>query len=106
LGSSEHGAAIMNILPSEAKSNPIRTYALVAVATVSLMAACGTGIAAFAGLLPASNGVAEAVTAMPLIDMQFDMQGDASVEVTDNRAMNAGRRALRREAAEASAARV
>jgi hypothetical protein len=60
----------MSILPGVAKSNPALTYALVAVAAVFLAAVCGTGIAAFAGLLPASNGVAVAVTATPLIDMQ------------------------------------
>jgi hypothetical protein len=35
-----------------------------------LVAACATGIAAFAGLLPKSEGVAAAVTATPLVEMQ------------------------------------
>jgi len=61
----------MSILPGVAKSNSARTYALFAVAAISLAAVCGTGIAAFAGLLPASDGVAVAVTATPLIDMQI-----------------------------------
>lgn len=62
----------MNIVSNEAKSKSIRTRALVAVAALTLIATCGIGIAAFVGLLPASNGVAAAVTAMPLIEMQVD----------------------------------
>lgn len=40
------------------------------LAAAILIAICGTGIAAFAGLLPQSDGVATAVTATPLVEMQ------------------------------------
>ncbi|KXU85504.1 hypothetical protein CI15_20270 [Paraburkholderia monticola] len=40
------------------------------LAAALLIAICGTGIAAFAGLLPQSDGVATAVTATPLVEMQ------------------------------------
>lgn len=43
---------------------------LTALAAVLLIVCCGMGAAAFAGLLPASEGVATAVTATPLEDMQ------------------------------------
>jgi hypothetical protein len=33
---------------------------------------CGTGVAAFAGLLPSSNHVAAVITVAPLIDLQTD----------------------------------
>lgn len=62
----------MNIASNEARSKSIRTRALVAVAAFTLIATCGIGIAAFLGVLPASNGVAAAVTATPLIEMQVD----------------------------------
>ncbi|WP_207004817.1 hypothetical protein [Trinickia mobilis] len=54
-----------------AQSKSTRIRALAAVAAVAVTAACGTGIAAFAGLLPASKGVALAVTTTPLIDVQI-----------------------------------
>ncbi|MEM5438783.1 hypothetical protein [Paraburkholderia diazotrophica] len=47
-----------------------RSLAIVAAFSVSVM--CATGIAAFAGLLPASDHVAMAVTATPFVDMQVD----------------------------------
>jgi hypothetical protein len=47
-----------------------RTRALVAVAAFSVVALCGTGLAAFSGLLPGSGNVASRVTAMPLVDLQ------------------------------------
>jgi hypothetical protein len=61
----------MSSVPSETKSKPTRTLLMgVVVFAVFLTVACGTGVAAFAGLLPASEGVAVAVTATPLVDMQ------------------------------------
>jgi hypothetical protein len=55
---------------AKSKSTRIRVFAAT-VAVVAVTAACGTGIAAFAGLLPASKGVALAMTTTPLIDAQF-----------------------------------
>ncbi|MGF6292210.1 hypothetical protein OKW50_006200 [Paraburkholderia youngii] len=43
------------------------------LAAALLIAACGTGIAAFVGLLPKSDGVATAVTATPLVELQTTM---------------------------------
>ncbi|WP_235850700.1 hypothetical protein [Paraburkholderia piptadeniae] len=45
---------------------------LVIVAAISVAVMCATGIAAFAGLLPASDHVAVAMTATPFVDMQVD----------------------------------
>jgi hypothetical protein len=53
-------------------AGPTRASSLGAIAAVSVAVLCGTGIAAFAGLLPASGTVASAVTVTPLIDMQVD----------------------------------
>ncbi|MEM5388505.1 hypothetical protein VSR68_33790 [Paraburkholderia phymatum] len=50
-----------------------RSLAIVAAISVAVM--CATGIAAFAGLLPASDHVAAAMTATPFVDMQV---GDAT----------------------------
>ncbi|MGU7784430.1 hypothetical protein [Burkholderia sp. PU8-34] len=83
----------MSILLGVAKSKPTR-YSLVAVAAISLAAVCGTGIAAFAGLLPASDSVADAVTATPLIDMQVD----ASVNAGRNHGLSSCCDAPRHEA--------
>jgi hypothetical protein len=80
----------MSILPSGAKWKPTKTSSLVAMVVVSLTVACGTGLAAFAGLLPASKSVAVAVTATPLIDIQVD----ASANAGRTHAMRAYRRAL------------
>jgi hypothetical protein len=60
----------VNPLSNILKSKSSRTCALVAAATVSVIAICGTGVAAFTGLLPASKGVASAVTTTPLVDLQ------------------------------------
>jgi hypothetical protein len=62
----------MSALSNAAGAKSNRTRSIVAVATAALIVVCGTGIAAFAGLLPASDGVAVAVTAAPLVDVQFD----------------------------------
>jgi hypothetical protein len=64
----------MNVLRGFANFSPTRASSLVAVAAISVAVLCGTGIAAFAGLLPASDNVAVAVTGTPLIDMQVDAQ--------------------------------
>jgi hypothetical protein len=62
----------MNVLQGFANFSPMCTSSLVAVAAISVAVLCGTGIAAFAGLLPASDNVTVAVTMTPLIDMQVD----------------------------------
>jgi hypothetical protein len=62
----------MSVLRVFASFSPTRASSLVAVAAISAAVLCGTGIAAFAGLLPASENVAVAVTVTPLIDMQVD----------------------------------
>lgn len=64
--------SILSVVLRATNSNPTRVSSLVAVTTICLAVVCGTGIAAFAGLLPASGGVAVALTASPLIDMQVD----------------------------------
>lgn len=55
---------------TQIESKPSRIHPLVAVAAVSVILACGTGIAAMTGLLPASKATAAAVTASPLVDTQ------------------------------------
>jgi hypothetical protein len=60
----------MNGLRHSSNSGPNRIRALVAVAVFSVVALCGTGLAAFSGVLPGSEGVASKVTAMPLVDLQ------------------------------------
>jgi hypothetical protein len=60
----------MNRLRHSSDSSPSRIRASVAVAAFSVMALCGTGLAAFSWLLPGSEGVASKVTAMPLVDLQ------------------------------------
>jgi hypothetical protein len=87
--------AVMTVVPSTGKARSPRTFSFVAVAAISLAGACGTGAAALAGLLPASKGVALAVTATPLVDIQID----ASLRVNRNYASDYGRRTLRREPA-------
>lgn len=52
-----------------APKQAVRSSAAVIAAAI-LIAICGTGIAAFVGLLPKSDGVATAVTATPLVEMQ------------------------------------
>ena len=60
----------MKGLRHSSNSGPSRIRASVAVAAFSVVALCGTGLAAFSGLLPGSEGVASKVTAMPLVDLQ------------------------------------
>jgi outer membrane lipoprotein SlyB len=55
---------------SEYQAKPSRIHPLVAAAAVSIIVACGTGVAAMTGLLPASKATANAVTASPLVDTQ------------------------------------
>ena len=59
----------MNAVP-EFQTKPSRIHPLVAAAAVSVILACGTGIAAMTGLLPSSKATAAAVTASPLVDAQ------------------------------------
>lgn len=59
----------MNAVP-EIQTKPSRIHPLVAAATVSVILACGTGVAAMTGLLPSSKATAAAVTASPLVDAQ------------------------------------
>jgi hypothetical protein len=65
----------MSALPNASKSKSSRIHPLVAAAAFLVIAACGTGVAAFTGLLPASKSVASEVTAMPLVDMQIAASG-------------------------------
>jgi outer membrane lipoprotein SlyB len=57
--------AVTEIQPKSSRIHP-----LVAAAAVSVILACGTGIAAMTGLLPSSKATAAAVTASPLVDAQ------------------------------------
>jgi hypothetical protein len=59
----------MNAVP-EIQTKPSRIHPLVAAAAVSVILACGTGVAAMTGLLPSSKATAAAVTASPLVDAQ------------------------------------
>ncbi|SAK45043.1 outer membrane lipoprotein [Caballeronia fortuita] len=54
----------------EIQPKPSRIHPLVAAAAVSVILACGTGIAAMTGLLPSSKASAANVTAAPLVDAQ------------------------------------
>jgi hypothetical protein len=67
----------MSVLPYVFKSAGKR-QSLIAVVAISLAALCATGIAAFAGVLPASEHVAVAMTTTPLIDMQADASAAVS----------------------------
>jgi hypothetical protein len=60
----------MNGLRHSSNSSLSRIRALVAVTVFSVVALCGTGLAAFSGVLPGSEGVASKVTALPLVDIQ------------------------------------
>jgi hypothetical protein len=62
----------MSVLHGFARFNPTRASLAVSIAVIFVAVVCGTGIAAFAGLLPASGHVAVAVTVTPLVDMQVD----------------------------------
>jgi outer membrane lipoprotein SlyB len=59
----------MNAVP-EIQTKSSRIHPLVAAAAVSIILACGTGVAAMTGLLPSSKATAAAVTASPLVDAQ------------------------------------
>ncbi|SAK39143.1 outer membrane lipoprotein [Caballeronia hypogeia] len=59
----------MNAVP-EIQTKPSRIHPLVAAAAVSVILACGTGVAAMTGLLPSSKATATTVTASPLVDTQ------------------------------------
>lgn len=63
---------MMRCFADFAPKQAVRGSAAVLAAAL-LVAACGTGIAAFAGLLPKSDGVATAVTATPLVELQTTM---------------------------------
>ncbi|MBC8750694.1 hypothetical protein OKW43_007078 [Paraburkholderia sp. WC7.3g] len=63
---------MMRCFADFAPKHAVRGSAAVLAAAV-LIALCGTGIAAFAGLLPQSDGVAIAVTATPLDELQTTM---------------------------------
>ena len=58
----------------------------VVLAVAILIATCGTGIAAFAGLLPKSDGVATAVTATPLEEMQATLMSLIESDSADSSA--------------------
>ncbi|MFL9913285.1 hypothetical protein [Paraburkholderia sp. RL17-337-BIB-A] len=62
----------MSVWQGFANFSPTHASSLVAVAAIVVAVVCGTRIAAFAGLLPASGNVAVAVTVTSLIDVQFD----------------------------------
>ncbi|SAK53050.1 outer membrane lipoprotein [Caballeronia catudaia] len=55
---------------TEIQTKPSRIHPLVAAAAVSVILACGTGVAAMTGLLPSSKATAAAVMASPLVDSQ------------------------------------
>ena len=79
----------MSALRHSSNSNPGRIRALVAVAAFSVVAACGTGVAAFTGLLPASKDVASEVTALPLVDIQVRTSPGLRDDPTSNSERNA-----------------
>ncbi|WP_321798448.1 glycine zipper 2TM domain-containing protein [Caballeronia sp. J97] len=62
----------MNATPEirEIQTKPSRIHPLVAAAAVSIILACGTGVAAMTGLLPSSKATAATVTAAPPADAQ------------------------------------
>jgi outer membrane lipoprotein SlyB len=62
--------AEMSASPNVSVSTPSRIHPLVAAAAVAVILACGTGVAAMTGLLPASKAVSSTVTASPLVDSQ------------------------------------
>ncbi|CAG9231593.1 hypothetical protein PSAB6_570020 [Paraburkholderia sabiae] len=51
-------------------TSPNLFRSLIAAAVLSIAVLCATGVAAFAGLLPASDHVATTVTATPFVDIQ------------------------------------
>ena len=78
----------MRALPNASKSKSSRNRPLAAAAAFSVIAVCGTGIAAFTGLLPASKAVASAVTTTPLVDMQVTASA-ASHDLSSSSGRNA-----------------
>ena len=64
-----------NIAPTHPRG--LMAAAIVVAFVVTLV--CGAGIAAFAGLLPASNHVAAAITVAPLIDLQVSPEDHPSL---------------------------
>jgi hypothetical protein len=64
--------AMMRCFGTFAPRQAVRGSAVVLAAAI-LLAACGTGIAAFAGLLPQSDSVASAVTATPLVEIEANL---------------------------------
>jgi hypothetical protein len=63
----------MSIVSSQTRKRATRrAHSLAAAAALVVAGACGMGVAAFAGLLPASEGVAVAMTPTPLIDIQLN----------------------------------
>ncbi|SAL69210.1 lipoprotein [Caballeronia peredens] len=72
----------MNAVP-EIQTKPSRIHPLVAAAAVSVILACGTGVAAMTGLLPSSKATATAVTASPLVDAQVAQAAPAQTPVSD-----------------------
>ncbi|MDR5756070.1 glycine zipper 2TM domain-containing protein [Caballeronia sp. LZ035] len=57
-------------IPSDVPTKASRIHPLVAAAAVSVILACGTGVAAMTGLLPSSKATANTVTASPLVDAE------------------------------------
>jgi outer membrane lipoprotein SlyB len=57
-------------LPTSGVAKSNRIHPLVAAASVAVILACGTGVAAMTGLLPSSKAVSSAATASPLVDTQ------------------------------------
>ncbi|WP_246216923.1 hypothetical protein [Paraburkholderia panacisoli] len=62
----------MSVFLAKVSLKPPRRTLIIAAAAVCLAAVCGTGIAAFVGVLPQSEHIAVAVTATPLLDIQVD----------------------------------
>ncbi|MEP9328162.1 hypothetical protein PPMP20_34280 [Paraburkholderia phymatum] len=60
----------MHTSPNLFRSSATR-HSLVAVGALAMIVLCATGVAAFAGLLPASDHVAVTMTATPFVDIQI-----------------------------------
>jgi outer membrane lipoprotein SlyB len=72
--------ADMSASPNVSATTSSRIHPLVAAAAVALIVACGTGVAAMTGLLPASKAVSSAATASPLVDTQTTTPASARNE--------------------------
>jgi hypothetical protein len=79
----------MNGLRHSSNPSNSRTRGLVAVAAFSVVALCGTGLAAFSGVLPGSGNVASKITAMPLVDLQVSRSA-----VGHHRLLGSGRKVV------------